>query len=116
VIKNIEIDIPEFVHRDISLREITMIAYSQPNDYFSRRDEIFWINAFVSNVTDIFTYIDGYLPTLVDEDYDQIAEKLVIAATQCWATQVNEAVEGFGEGDVFLAEKPPMKPLSFSFH
>jgi hypothetical protein len=82
---DLDLSVPKFVHPDITIREVAMLAQLDPTEYFERIDDIWTATVYPLDHKAICESLDRPAEELLSEDYNQQAFNFVFSATIGWA-------------------------------
>jgi hypothetical protein len=82
---DLDLTVPQFVHPDVSIREVAMLAENDPSEYFDRIDDLWTSTVYPIAHREICENLDRSAETLLDSNYTQQAFNFVFSATLGWA-------------------------------
>jgi len=99
-VKDLSLDVPEFVHQNITVKEVFELADSNPTNYFKRIDDLFCVMIYPLHSKDLWPYLNRSPGDLIDPDFKQMSFNFVMSATIGWSAIAKKEIidlNGFGE-------------------
>jgi len=113
---DIGLDVPGFIHPDITISEVIFLAEKDPRQYFERMDDIFVATVYPLEHQAIWDNVDRSREDLMSRDFTQQAFNFVMSATFGWAEKTALSLYSLASNGILKVSEPEGKVVPFVRH